>query len=123
MHGSTFGGNALACRVALEFFDILEELMPSITRVGAYFRMRLERTRAPPRFIKEVRGIGLMIGVELTGSGKQLVNDGIAEGMLFNCTHDVVLRFLPPYILTEQDVDRAVSGLAKIFKRYKPATA
>jgi acetylornithine/N-succinyldiaminopimelate aminotransferase len=122
MHGSTFGGNALACRVALEFFDILEELMPSITRVGAYFRMLLNELAHHHSFIKEVRGVGLMIGVELTGPGKQLVNDGIAEGMLFNCTHDVVLRFLPPYILTEQDVDRAVAGLGKIFKRFKPAS-
>jgi acetylornithine/succinyldiaminopimelate/putrescine aminotransferase len=121
MHGSTFGGNALACRVALEFFDILEELMPSITRVGAYFRMSLNELAHHHSFIKEVRGVGLMIGVELTASGKQLVNDGIAEGLLFNCTHDVVLRFLPPYILSEQDVDRAVAGLGKIFKKFKPA--
>ncbi len=115
MHGSTFGGGPLACRVALEFFDILEELLPSIQSVGGYFRMRLTELAKKHTFIKEIRGQGLMIGVELEFSGKQLVNDGMKEGLLFNCTHETVLRFLPPYILTEQDVDRAISVLNKLF--------
>jgi predicted acetylornithine/succinylornithine family transaminase len=123
MHGSTFGGGALACRVALEFFDVLEGLLPSIINVGGYFRMRLDELARKHSFIKEVRGRGLMIGVELTSPGKQLVFDAMAEGLLINCTHDVVLRFLPPYILTEKDVDRAVRGLAKIFRKFKPETA
>ncbi len=120
MHGSTFGGGALVCRVALEFFDILDELMPSIERVGAYFRMRLCELQHKHSFIKEVRGLGLMIGVELTCPGKQLVLDAMDQGLLINCTHDVVLRFLPPYILTERDVDRAIKVLAKLFKKFKP---
>lgn len=123
MHGSTFGGGALACRVALEFFDILEELLPSIPQVGGYFRMRLDELAHKHSFIKEVRSTGLMIGVELTVPGKQLVADAMAEGLLINCTHDVVLRFLPPYILTEKDVDRAIKVLAKIFKKFNPAAA
>lgn len=120
MHGSTYGGGPLACRVALEFFDILEELLPSINSVGGYFRMRLTELMRRHSFIKEVRGQGLMIGVELEFAGKQLVFDGMKEGVLFNCTHDVVLRFLPPYILTEADVDRAIVSLGKIFDRAKP---
>jgi acetylornithine/succinyldiaminopimelate/putrescine aminotransferase len=60
-----------------------------------------------------------MIGVELEFSGKQIVPDGMKEGLLFNCTHDTVLRFLPPYILTEQDVDRAIVILNKVFKKAK----
>ncbi len=123
MHGSTFGGGALACRVALEFFDILEGLLPSIHQVGGYFRMRLDELARKHSFIKEIRSTGLMIGVELTVPGKQLVLDAMAEGMLINCTHDVVLRFLPPYILTEKDVDRAVKILAKIFQKFKPEAA
>jgi len=123
MHGSTFGGGALACRVALEFFDILEALLPSIHQVGRYFRMRLDELARKHSFIKEVRSTGLMIGVELTVPGKQLVLDAMAEGLLINCTHDTVLRFLPPYILTEKDVDRAVKVLAKIFKKFKPEEA
>ena len=115
MHGSTYGGGPLACKVALEFFDILEELLPSINSVGGYFRMKLTDLARQYSFVKEVRGQGLMIGVELTFPCKQLVLDGIREGVLFNCTHDTVLRFLPPYILTEQDVDRGISVLTKIF--------
>jgi acetylornithine/N-succinyldiaminopimelate aminotransferase len=116
MHGSTYGGGPLACRVALEFFDILDELLPSINSVGVYFRMKLTKLMQTFPFIKEVRGQGLMIGVELDFPCKELVLQGIREGILFNCTHDSVLRFLPPYILTEQDVDRAIATITKIFK-------
>ena len=117
MHGSTYGGGPLTCRVSLEFFDILAELLPSINQVGGYFRMRLTEMMHDFSFIKEVRGHGLMIGVELDFSGKQMVLDGIQEGLLFNCTHDTVLRFLPPYVLTEQDVDRAMGALFKVFRK------
>ena len=120
MHGSTFGGGPFACRVALEFLDILDELLPSIRNTGAYFRMKLVELQRHFQFIKEVRGHGLMIGVELDIPGKQFVLDAMAEGMLINCTHDTVLRFLPPYIITEKEVDSAVSKLRRIFKRIKP---
>jgi acetylornithine/N-succinyldiaminopimelate aminotransferase len=123
MHGSTYGGGPLACRVALEFFDILEGLLPSIATVGGYFRMRLTELARQHSFIKEVRGQGLMIGVDLDFPGKQLVIDGMKEGLLFNCTHDTVLRFLPPYILTEQDVDRAMIGISKVLKNAKRPSA
>ncbi len=117
MHGSTFGGGALACRVALEFFDILDELMPRILRVGEYFRERLRDLGKKHSFIKEVRGNGLMIGLELDRPGKQMVLDAMAAGLLINCTHEVVLRFLPPYIVTEKEVDRAVQILSRIFRK------
>lgn len=123
MHGSTYGGGPLACRVALEFFDILDELLPSINAVGGYFRMRLTDLMRSFSFLREVRGQGLMIGVELEFPCKQLVLDGIKEGLLFNCAHDTILRFLPPYILTEQDVDRAIAALGKIFSGAKPQPA
>jgi predicted acetylornithine/succinylornithine family transaminase len=123
MHGSTYGGGPLACRVALEFFDILDELLPSIASVGGYFRMKLTELARRHSFVKEIRGQGLMIGVDLDFPGKQLVLDGMKEGLLFNCTSETVLRFLPPYILTEQDVDRAMSALTKLFKNAKPPEA
>jgi acetylornithine/N-succinyldiaminopimelate aminotransferase len=62
-------------------------------------------------FIKEVRGYGLMVGVELTIPGKDIVNRAMQDGLLLNCTHDTVLRFLPPYIITEQHVDEAIEVL------------
>jgi acetylornithine/N-succinyldiaminopimelate aminotransferase len=117
MHGSTFGGGPLACRVALEFFDILDTLLPHIGEMGAYFRMRLSDLAKKYSFIKEIRGYGLMIGVELDLPGKQIVLDAMEEGLLINCTHEFVLRALPPYIVTEHEVDRAMRVLNKVFKK------
>jgi acetylornithine/N-succinyldiaminopimelate aminotransferase len=117
MHGTTYGGGPLTTRVALEFYSILDELLPSIERVGSYFRSELRRLQTQFSFIKEVRGAGLMIGVEIDFPCKQFVQDGFDEGLLFNVTHDTVVRFLPPYILTEAEVDRAVRGLGRIFKK------
>jgi acetylornithine/succinyldiaminopimelate/putrescine aminotransferase len=107
--------------VALEFFDILDELLPSIERVGDYFRSRLEELARKHSFVKEVRGRGLMVGMELEIPGKQIVLDAMARGLLINCTHDTVLRFLPPYIVTEKEVDSVVKTLAKLFAMQKPA--
>jgi len=118
MHGSTFGGSALACRVALEFFDILDGLLPSIQKTGGCFRAELADLARHFGFIKEVRGFGLMIGLELDVPGRQFVVDAMEEGLLINCTHDVVLRFLPPYIITEAEVDRAVDRLKRIFRKF-----
>jgi predicted acetylornithine/succinylornithine family transaminase len=119
MHGSTFGGGALACRVALEFLDILDELLPSIQRVGGYFHVVLNELARKHGFVKEVRGFGLMLGMELAIPGKQIVLDAMAEGLLINCTHETVLRFLPPYIVTEKEVDQAVKTLGKLFAKVK----
>jgi acetylornithine/N-succinyldiaminopimelate aminotransferase len=113
MHGSTFGGNALAARVSLEFFDILDDLLPQIQRVGWYFRCHLVELAKRFSFIKEVRAYGLMVGVELTVPGKEIVNRAMQDGLLLNCTHDTVLRFLPPYIITEQHVDEATEILER----------
>ena len=117
MHGSTFGGGPLACRVALEFLDILQELLPTIREVGGHFRMQLEELKRHYPFIKEIRAFGLMIGVELLIPGKQLVLDALEDGLLINCTHERVLRFLPPYVISETEVDRAVQKLDQVFKK------
>lgn len=116
MHGSTYGGGPLACRVALEFLDVLDELLPSIRANGAYFQHRLTDLQRRFKFIKEVRGQGLMIGVELDIPGKQIVLNSLERGLLLNCTHDTVLRFLPPYIITEKQIDQAISILTKVLK-------
>ena len=117
MHGSTFGGGPLACRAALESLAIIEELLPAIERVGGYFHSQLNELARKYAFIKEVRAFGLMIGVELTVPGKQIVLDAMAQGLLINCTHDTVLRFLPPYTVTEKEVDKAVRVLRKLFAK------
>jgi acetylornithine/N-succinyldiaminopimelate aminotransferase len=119
MHGSTFGGGPLACRAALEFLEILDELLPSIRRVGAYFREQLQTLGAKFGFVREVRGFGLMLGMDLAIPGKQIVLDAMAGGLLINCTHDTVLRFLPPYIATEKEVDRAIRILRQSLAKAK----
>jgi predicted acetylornithine/succinylornithine family transaminase len=116
MHGSTFGGGPLACRVAIEFLDILEGLLPNIQQMGEYFRARLDELRKRYKFIREIRSRGLMIGIELDRPGKQIVLDAMEEGLLLNCTHDTVLRMLPPYIITEKEIDRGVRILSKVLK-------
>src|SRR5262245_42196773 len=120
MHGTTFGGGPLACHVSLEFLTLLDELLPAIQRVGGYFHVKLNELAGKHAIIKEVRGFGLMLGVELNIPGKQIVLDGIKEGLLFNCTHDYVLRFLPPYIATEREVDQAIKILGKVLAKAKP---
>ena len=119
MHGTTFGGGALTTRVALEFMEILADLLPQINRVGEYFRQELRELSRKHSFVQEVRGLGLMIGVQLAIPGKDMVLEGMKHGLLFNCTHDTTLRFLPPYILTEKEVDKAISGLRKVFRSVK----
>jgi len=119
MHGTTFGGGPLACRVALEFLDILDGLMPQIQKTGGYFHVELNELARKHSFVKEVRGFGLMLGMELTIPGKQLVLDAMKAGLLINCTHDTVLRFLPPYTVTEKEIDQALKVLAKLFAKVK----
>jgi predicted acetylornithine/succinylornithine family transaminase len=114
MHGSTFGGSALGCRVAIEFFAILDELLPQIRRVGDYFRAGLRNLAKKHPSITEVRGAGLMIGAQLDHPGKQIVLDAMDRGLLINCTHDTVLRFLPPYVITEKEVDEALAILDQV---------
>lgn len=117
MHGTTFGGGPLACRVALETLDEIGKLLPHIVEVGGYFKGKLQGLAGKYGFIKEVRGMGLMLGMELGIPGKQIVLDAMGAGLLINCTHDTVLRFLPPYIITEKEVDKAVKILDRLFSK------
>jgi acetylornithine/N-succinyldiaminopimelate aminotransferase len=117
MHGSTFGGGALACRVGYECMLLLEELLPHIRQVGGYFKSQMVELSRKFGFIKEVRGQGLMLGMEIEFPCKQFVTDAMAEGLLINVTHEKVVRLLPPYIITEREVDRAIRGLTRVFKK------
>ena len=123
MHGSTFGGNALACRVALEFLDILEEILPRVRETGSYFEKRLGELVAKYDFVSEVRGRGLMRGLNLTVPGKQVVPAMKEKGFLINCTAGTVLRFLPPYIIEPGHIDQLIEALEQIFVAGPPAEA
>ena len=125
-HGSTFGGGPLACRMSLEFMKLLEEggLMQRVVEVGNYFRKKLRRLqRDLPEHIKEVRGLGLMVGVELNFPGANIVHRMRERGFLLNCTHDVTLRFLPPYIITKGEIKALVEALAEVIPAEAAAQA
>jgi len=121
MHGTTFGGGALACRVALEFYEILDELMPQMRQVGEFLFAGLRALQEKYGLIKEVRGQGLMIGIETAFPCGHFVKQGMEQGLLFNVTHGNVVRLLPPYILTEKEADKALKILGRIFRHGKPA--
>lgn len=119
-HGSTFGGNPLACAAGIAAIDtILEDdiLIPSVERVGRYFLGRLNELKLRFPFIKDVRGKGLLLGMELDVPCREIVAACLKEGFLVNCTADTVLRFMPPLIATEEDVDLLARALETIFKR------
>ena len=122
LHGTTFGGGPLACAVAIAFLEILEkeDLLERIREVGNYFRAQLEALQEKHPVIREVRGLGLMLGVELKHPGKALVRQALAHGLVLNCTHDTVLRFLPPYIITREQLNQAVEILDELLTRWKP---
>jgi predicted acetylornithine/succinylornithine family transaminase len=123
LHGTTFGGGALACRVALEFLDVMEELLPHIRETGDYFRGRLGELAGKYDFIKEIRGKGLMLALNLSVPGKAVVPQAQEAGLLINCTADTVLRFLPPYIIEKQHIDELIACLDKIFEKGPPEQA
>ena len=106
MHGTTFGGGPLACAVALEFLNIVEdqELLENIRLRGAELHDGLTKLAAKFGFIREIRGEGLMIGVELSIEGAPFVSEAMRRGLLINCTHDFTLRLLPPFIITRAQV-------------------
>jgi predicted acetylornithine/succinylornithine family transaminase len=112
-HGSTFGGNPLACAAALATLEtILDEgILDNCRKVGAYFLSRLGELKEKHPRIREVRGQGLILAVELTVPGAEFVEKCMEKGLLINCTNGNVLRFVPPLILTRQDVDKAIEIL------------
>jgi predicted acetylornithine/succinylornithine family transaminase len=115
-HGTTFGGGPLACRVALEYFSIIEDegLLEKVSRVGAYLHERLKSLGGRYAAVEEVRGRGLIQGLQLTIPARPIVEQGLAEGVLFNSTQDTVLRFLPPFLFQEKHVDKGIRVLKKL---------
>jgi len=118
-HGTTFGGGPLACRVALEYFSILEDdhLLDHVNKVGAYFHQELTNLKDTFAIVKEVRGRGLMLALDLDVPSRPYSNAALAAGVLINSTHETTLRFLPPFIVEEKHIDKAVKVLKKLLKK------
>jgi acetylornithine/N-succinyldiaminopimelate aminotransferase len=119
MHGTTFGGGPLACAVAIAVIDAIENgnLMAHITETGEYFQKKLRDLARKHSCITTVRGMGLMLAVELDSAelGKLAVKEMLKKRIVINCTSDTVLRFLPPYIFERKHVDQTIAALDEFF--------
>ncbi|MGC2197777.1 MAG: aspartate aminotransferase family protein [Terriglobales bacterium] len=124
-HGTTFGGGPLACRVALEYLAIVEEenLLGNVAKVGAYLQHELQQLVDNYAAAKEVRGRGFIQGIDLDIPSRPIVEQGLAQGVLFNSTQDTVVRFLPPFLLQEQHVDKGIRVLRKFLGRKRRRAA
>ena len=117
-HGTTFGGNPLACAAGIAALETLLEdniIIQAVEQLGKHFLERLEGLKKKYGFIKDVRGKGLLVGMELDFEGKEIVTACLKEGFLINCTANTVLRFMPPLIITDEEIDLLVEALDRIF--------
>jgi acetylornithine/succinyldiaminopimelate/putrescine aminotransferase len=120
-HASTFGGGPVICRAGLAVLKAIqdERLLGNARKMGAYLCAKLNVLKDTYAVIKEVRGKGLMIGVELSVEGKGIVQKCIEKGLLINCTHDTVLRIMPALNVTKKEIDTAVKILDGVLKEVK----
>jgi acetylornithine/N-succinyldiaminopimelate aminotransferase len=117
-HASTFGGNPLATAAGVAAFTtILEEgMLENCQKMGDYFLSQLEAIQKKFPFVKEVRGKGLILGIELNMDGSSIVKEMLRKKILINCTMGNVLRFLPPLIVIKEEVDRVIKALEEVFE-------
>ncbi|MGH9780502.1 MAG: aspartate aminotransferase family protein, partial [Candidatus Acidiferrales bacterium] len=128
LHGTTFGGGPFVCAVALEFLETLEDekLLENVRERGEALRQGLEKLRSRFDFIREVRGEGLIVGLDLSIEGAPLVEEALKRGLIINCTHEHILRLLPPFIVRAQDIREFLKALEVVLakaprKSWKPA--
>ncbi|GAB1235523.1 acetylornithine transaminase [Ferrigenium sp. UT5] len=119
-HGSTFGGNPLACTAGIATLDIIEQdgLLAHAAQTGQFIRDGLGDGLQGVAGVKEIRGLGLMIGIELDKPCAELVKLALARGLLINVTADSVIRLLPPLILTREEAQQLVDGLVALIKDF-----
>ncbi|HEY4777071.1 MAG TPA: aspartate aminotransferase family protein [Candidatus Acidoferrales bacterium] len=106
VHGTTFGGGPLVCAAALEFLTTVEDqdLLSRVRERGAELRAGLEKLASRFDFIREVRGEGLILGIDLSCDGAPIVQEALRRKLIINCTHDHILRLLPPFIISKRDI-------------------
>ena len=118
-HASTFGGSPIVSAAALAVFDAIkkEKLLQNANSMGAYLRKKLEALKKKYHFIKELRTMALIIGVELTIKGEDIYKECLKSGLLINCTQDTVLRIMPPLNVKKAEIDKAISILDNVFSK------
>jgi len=116
MHASTFGGGPVICRAALAVLRAIqkEKLLTNAKKTGEYLFLKLKALKDKYAIIKEVRGLGLMVGIELNIEGKTIVERCYELGLLINCTHDTVLRLMPALNITKKEIDKAIGILDSV---------
>ena len=116
-HGATFGGNPLACAASLAAIKTLTKkgFLQKASSTGEYFLEQLYILKKKFHIIREVRGVGLMLAVELDRPGAEVVTNCMEEGFLINCIQTNTLRFLPPLIITKKEIDLLLKTLSKVF--------
>ena len=123
MHASTFGGSPLVCKASLGVFKAIQKdkMLQNVAEMSPYIFEKLEGLKRKYKVIKEVRGLGLMIGMELHIKGKEVVQRCASNGLLINCTHDTVLRLMPALNVTKRQIDFAVRVLERVLKEIDDA--
>jgi acetylornithine/N-succinyldiaminopimelate aminotransferase len=124
-HGSTFGGNPLACTAALTTLDTIEQegLRENAIRIGALIVDSLKQALDNMPGVVQIRGNGLMIGIELDRSCDELVKRGLAQGLLINVTSDKVIRLVPPLIINAQEAQQLVAGVVSLVQEFLAVAA
>jgi len=127
MHGTTFGGGPLACAVSLQLLHTLErqKVLKHVQKIGAYMLRRLEELQAKNDAIRELRGLGLMIGIEMESAevAKTVFKQLLDRGIVVNRTDETVIRFLPPFIVQKKHVDHAIRQLEQVLANNTAAVA
>jgi predicted acetylornithine/succinylornithine family transaminase len=120
-HAATFGGNPLVTSVARTVLSILleEEFLPRVRKIGAYFQDQLLQLKEEFPQILDVRGMGLLLGMALDRPGKPIVDACLQKGFLINCTQDTILRFVPPLIVEQEEIDALIKTLRDLFREMK----
>jgi acetylornithine/succinyldiaminopimelate/putrescine aminotransferase len=117
-HASTFGGNPVSCAAGLAVMQLLKSgVLKNCVQMGKYFVKGLEALKKRFPFIREIRGKGLLIGVELEIEGSKIAEACMLEGLLINCTAAKVLRFVPPLTIKKNEIDRGLAILEKVLAR------
>jgi len=121
MHASTFGGSPLVCKASLAVFETIqkEKLLKNCNEMGIYLRNKLEELKRKFNFIKEVRGMGLMLAMVLDRPGEEIVKECSKKGLLINCTQENVLRIMPAINVKKKEIDKAIAILESVLSMYK----
>ncbi len=120
-HATTFGGNPLACRAALTAFKVLkrDKVPQRAQKMGRLLQKEFEKLKKDFSFVKEIRGMGLMLGMELSIDGVELIKECLNQGLIMNCTQGNVIRMLPSLFVTEKELKTALTILRNVFEGLK----